>query len=248
MELERLITQVIDKKNPNDKNYAVSTADFQILLKNLPKAKVDLILTDPPYKISRKTGFQSVGKKSVKRFAVSMDFGEWDHEEIDLNILAKESYRVLREGGTIICFYDLWKITHVEEAFRKAGFKMLRLIVWEKTNPVPLNSKRNYLTNSREVAVLAVKGGKPTFHGEYDNGVYSMPIHREKRYHPTQKPIKLLEALVKKHSNSGDLIVDPFMGSGTTALAALKLRRLFIGSDINSKYVKTAEKLIKDLD
>lgn len=217
---------------------------FEKLLKSV--SSVDLILTDPPYSISRKTGFKSVGKNSVERFAVSMDFGKWDHQEIPLKSFANLSYKALREGGTIICFYDLWKIGKVEEAFKNAGFKMIRLIIWEKTNPVPLNSKRNYLSNSREVAILGVKGGKPTFNSEYDNGVYSMPIHREKRIHPTQKPLKLMEALIKKHSKPKDLVVDCFSGSGTTALAAYKLKRKFIGGDKDCSYIKKAKRRLKN--
>ena len=226
-------------------SYTLKTIDYQKLLSSISENSVDLILTDPPYTISRKTGFQSIGKNGIERFAVSMDFGKWDHKEIDLNILAKESFNALKEGGTIIVFYDLWKITKVYEAFKEAGFKMIRLIIWEKTNPVPLNSTRNYLSNSREVAVLGVKGGKPTFNGKYHNGVYPMPIHREKRFHPTQKPIKLMEALIETHSNPKDLIVDPFMGAGTTGLAAIKLKRKFIGGDIDNKYKVIARRLLE---
>ena len=108
----------------------------------------------------------------IKRFAVSMDFGEWDKEPIDLYELAEYSYRALKDHGAVIIFYDLWKITKLHRALTAAGFVQLRLIVWEKTNPVPLNSKRNYLTNSREIAVLGVKKGKPTFNSEYDSGLY----------------------------------------------------------------------------
>ncbi len=224
----------------------METADFKDLLNSVLPETADLILTDPPYSISKTTGFKNLGKNSVERLAVSMDFGKWDHQEINLNDFAKLSYQALRLGGTLICFYDLWKITKVQSAFIKAGFKMIRLIIWEKTNPVPLNSKSTYLSNAREVAVLGIKGGKPTFNSKYDNGVYSFPIHREKRIHPTQKPLKLMEALIAKHSKPNDLIIDPFLGSGTTALAALKLNRCFIGGDKNPKYIKKAKKRMID--
>ena len=91
----------------------------------------------------------------------------------------------------------LWKISHLYEALTDAGFKMLRLIVWNKTNPVPLNSRRTYLSGSREMAVVGVKGGNPTFHSVYDGGDYEdiieimnalSHVHSGKRIHPTQKP------------------------------------------------------------
>ena len=224
----------------------IQTADFQDFLQQLPENSVDLILTDPPYIISRSTGFKTLGQKSVERLAVSMDFGEWDHAPVDLNVLCQQGYRVLRKGGTIAVFYDLWKITPLAEALTRADFKQLRFVEWLKLNPVPLNSRSNYLSNSREIAVLGVKGGKPTFHSTYDNGVYRFPIHREKRYHPTQKPLKLIKALIEKHSNPNDLIVDPFLGSGTTAIAAIQTGRRFSGCDINAKYVKVAQQRIQD--
>ena len=127
-----------------------------------------------------------------------------------------------------------------------AGFVQIRLIIWQKTNPVPLNSKRNYLTNSREVAVLGVKGGKPTFNSEYDNGVYEYAIpNNGTRYHPTQKPLGLFRELILKHSNPGDLILDPFLGSGTTAVAADMEGRQFAGCDKDGEYVAIAQRRIQ---
>ena len=224
------------------KFFSVQCADYRSFLDTLSPGAVDLILTDPPYAISRKTGFKSLGRRSVKRFAVSMDFGEWDHAEIDLDALAVKSFRALRKGGAAIIFYDLWKLERLRHALEAAGFAMIRLIVWEKTNPVPLNSKRTYLSNSREIAVVGVKGGKPTFNDEYHNGVYRYPIprHNGSRIHPTQKPDSLFEELIKVHSNPGDLVVDPFLGGGTTAVAALALGRHFAGCDIDEKYVELA--------
>ena len=215
--------------------------DYRDFLKELPESTVDLVLTDPPYTISRETGFAQV-KNGVKRFAVSMNFGEWDHQQIDLDVLACETYRVLRRGGTAIVWYDVWKIGDLHNAFAYAGFKMLRLIVWNKANPVPINSRRTYLSNSREMAVVGVKVGSPTFNSVYDSGDYSYPIprHGGQRIHPTQKPLDLFQELVRKHSNPGDLVVDPFLGSGTTAVAALQEARIFKGCDIDEKYVQLA--------
>lgn len=216
----------------------IEVADYRDFMLSFPEGSVDLILTDPPYTISKKTGFASV-VNGVKRFAVSMDFGAWDHAQIDLTDMAQVFYRALRQSGTAIVWYDLWKIGELKEAMEKAGFKMLRQIIWQKTNPVPLNMKSTYLSNSREMAVAGVKGGKPTFNSEYDPGVYELPIprHNGHRQHPTQKPEPIFSELVRKHSNPGDLVVDPFLGSGTTAMAAIKNARSFAGCDIDDRYV-----------
>jgi DNA modification methylase len=87
------------------------------------------------------------------------------------------------------------------------------------------------------MALTAVKVGSSTFNSSYDNGIYEFPISGGKdRFHPTQKSLPLFEELVKKHSKEGDLILDCFSGSGTTAIAALKNNRKFIGCEIDEEY------------
>lgn len=218
------------------------TDDYRNFLSQLNN--VDLILTDPPYAISKDSGFAH--GKLDKLACYKTDFGSWDHDEIDLDALALQSYSALRTGGTIIVFYDYWKITNVKDALSNAGFKMLRLIEWAKTNPVPVNSKRFYLSNSREVAIAAVKCGKPTFNAEYHSGRYFYPIprHNGNRIHPTQKSDDLFEELILIHTRKGDLVADPFLGGGTTAIAAENTNRRWVGCDIDEAYVlKVKERL-----
>jgi DNA modification methylase len=207
---------------------------------------VDLILTDPPYEISRPTGFiASKGEKTIERFKMSYEFGEWDERSTNLAPFVAEFHRILRPGGTMIMFYDLWKITVLSEIMKTAKFKQLRFLEWVKTNPVPINSKLNYLTNSREIALSGVKRSKPTFNSKYDNGIYRHPIyHGKDRFHPTQKSLPLFEELVEKHSSEGHLVLDCFAGSATTALAARNTGRNFIGCEMNEEYYnKSKERL-----
>jgi DNA modification methylase len=141
----------------------------------------------------------------------------------------------------MICFYDLWKITTLKEYFEAAKFKQIRFVEWVKTNPVPINSKTNYLTNAREIAVVGVKNSRPTFHSEYDNGIYRYPIcHDKGRFHPTQKPVALLEDLIRKHSNAGDLVLDCFAGSASAAVAAYNTGRDFTGCELSKEYFEKA--------
>lgn len=214
------------------------------LLPRIQSNSVDLILIDPPYEISRPTNFQSGEEtgRDTDRFRISMDFGEWDKNFTGLEVVIKEGYRILRQGGTMICFYDLWKIETLKNLYDNNKFKQVRFIEWLKTNPVPINSKINYLTNSREVAVSAIKVSKPTFHSSYDNGLYSYPICQDKgRFHPTQKPLAFMEELIKKHSNEDDTVLDCFAGSCTTGLAAINTGRNFIGCEIDKEYFTKAQ-------
>lgn len=141
-----------------DKIYQVDCLDG---MSKIDDKSVSLILTDPPYEISRDSNYAKSAPigKDTDRFRISIDFGDWDKQEaFDIGSMIKESYRCLKDGGYIVCFYDLWKIGVVKDAMIKVGFKQIRFIEWIKTNPVPINSKTNYLTNAREVAVCGVKG------------------------------------------------------------------------------------------
>ena len=182
-----------------------------------------------------KENFLKYGSIYGTKYAVKTDYGEWDSEFTmeELDEFIAEFYRVLRPGGTCIIFFDIWKISYLKESLESHKFKQLRFIEWVKTNPQPLNSSRNYLTNCREIALLAVKGGSPTFNSKYDNAVYFHPLQGGKfRIMPTQKSTKLCEELIEKHSNPGDLVLDPFMGSGTTAVAAYNVGRNAIGCEM----------------
>jgi len=172
-------------------------------------------------------------------YSVKTDYGDWD-KDFSLEILDKfieKFYKKLRKGGSLIIFFDLWKITPLKDLLEKHKFSGLRMIEWVKNNPQPLNSGRNYLTNAREIALTAVKGGKPTFNSKYDKGLYHYPLQPNKhRFHPTQKNLKMIEELVEKHSHPNDLVVDTFLGSGTTAIACKHKYRRFIGSEISKEY------------
>jgi site-specific DNA-methyltransferase (adenine-specific) len=174
-----------------------------------------------------------------KKYAVTTDYGEWDAQFTieSLNEFVSEFYRVLRKGGSAIIFFDLWKITNLKEVLEDNKFKQIRLIEWIKTNPQPLNSSRNYLTNCREIALMGVKGGSPTFNSKYDNAIYNYPLQGGKdRFHPTQKSLALFQDLIEKHSNPGDLIVDTFSGSGTTAVASKRTERRFLGCEVDKTF------------
>jgi site-specific DNA-methyltransferase (adenine-specific) len=186
-----------------------------------------------------KDNYLKYGSIYGKKYAVVTDYGDWDNN-FTMEILTKfitHYYRVLKNGGTLIIFFDIWKITPLKEIMEKTGFKQIRFIEWIKTNPQPLNSSTNYLTNCREIALLGIKKSKPTFNSKYDNAIYRFPLQGGKnRFHPTQKSLLLFEELIKKHSNEGDTVLDTFLGSGTTAVAAKNNNRKYKGCEISKEY------------
>ena len=270
---------------------SVQCTDGFTLLEKIENKSVNLILTDPPYIVSRDSGmdkhynqvkeneeknikfikseeewktfksekgidddsnkdnYMRYGSIYGKKYAVKTQFGDWDNDFTieTLDNFIKEYYKKLKPGGTLIMFFDIWKITTLKELFEKHKFKQLRFIEWIKTNPQPRNSKVNYLTNCREIALVGVKGGKPTFNSEYDNGIYKYPLQGGKnRFHPTQKSLALFEDLIKKHSNEGDMIMDTFLGSGTTAIACKNTNRKFVGCEVLQEYYEKIMMLLED--
>lgn len=259
----------------------IKNAEGLKFMETIPNNSIDLILTDPPYIISRDSGmnahynnvksneenniefvkteeewevykgengitddknkekYMKYGTIYGKKYCVKTDYGEWD-SEFTMDVLekfVKEYYNKLRNGGTLIIFFDLWKITPLKELLEKHKFKQIRMIEWIKTNPQPLNSSVNYLTNCREIALVAIKGSKPTFNSKYDNGIYMFPLQGGKnRFHPTQKSVALFEELIRKHSNAGGIVLDTFLGGGTTAIACKTTGRKFIGCEISKEY------------
>ncbi len=220
------------------------------ILRKISDKSIDLILTDPPYIISRKSNFTHATERIDpvvvgKFYKHSIDFGDWDKEELNVDELFTEFYRILKPGGTIIWFYDIWKIGEIKEIAESIGFKQPRICQWVKNNPVPVNSKHNYLSNAIEFFVSFVKKEKPTFNSQYDNGIYNFPIYHSKdRFHPTQKPTDLFKELIKKHTDENMIVLDPFSGSSTTAIAAIELNRQWIMVEKNIEYYdKSIERL-----
>jgi DNA modification methylase len=228
--------------------------DCIVELSKIKSNSVDLILIDPPYLISRDSNFKNYSENTSKELVskygnISIDFGDWDKEELNWDILLKEYYRILRKGGTLLTFYDIWKANEIKESADKYKFKQKRVSCWTKTNPVPINSKVNYLSNANEYFFSFVKGGKPTFNSKYDNGLYSYPIcHGKERYkHPTQKPLRLIKDLIEKHSNPGDLVLDTFAGTGTTAHACILSDRKYIMIEKDEEYFKIIEERLNNI-
>ncbi len=184
------------------------------------------------------------------KYNISIDFGEWDKEEIDWQTLFFEYNRILKKGGTLIIFYDVWKSSEIKQIAENFKLKQPRVCSWVKTNPVPINSKINYLSNSTEFFFTFVKGSKPTFNSEYDNGIYYFPIcHGKERYnHPTQKPLNLIKTLVEKHSNPGDVVLDSFAGTGTTGHACQILDRNYILIEKDVEYFEIIKQRLNKIE
>jgi site-specific DNA-methyltransferase (adenine-specific) len=228
----------------------------------LPPESIDLIFADPPY-------FLSNGGMTCKSGRmVSVHKGDWDVSRgVDQNHEFTRSWlmackRLLKPNGTIFVSGTRHVIFSVGFAMQQLGFKMLNDIVWYKVTPPP-NLSCRYFVHSTETILWAGRDAKTKHHFAYDemrdeNGGKQMqslwqiqpPFKAEKRFgkHPTQKPLALLERIVRAASAEDSVVLDPFSGSGTTGIAAARLSRRYLGIELDSEHLDLAIKRHRDLD
>jgi len=210
---------------------------------------VRLVLTDPPYLIAHigPTG------KAYEHFDTEESF------TMDtLGKFVKEWYRVLQPGGTLICWFDVFKFESLKQQTAAAGFgNRVRTITWMKDGGNQVEVKLTYV-GWTEWALVVSKG--PTkeivFNNEDDDGkaiahrgyFASRTPRGKERFHPTQRPVDLMEELIKLHSNVGDTVLDSFSGSGAVGVASLLTDRNFIGAELNKEYFDQAQQRMLDMD
>jgi len=223
-------------------------------LKKLPDDAVDLIFTDPPYYQHRAQNV--TGLKNHKDVVTEFEFDAYNTEAEYLEFLEAvlvECYRVAKPGaaGYFFCGDDF--VSYINKMVAKVGFQFRKVIHWHKTNPFPAIHTRKMYANSMELMVHFSKGSPKTWNHKHVNEMHNFietPIcmGKERRKHKTQKPLKVCVPYLEISSNEGDLVLDPFMGSGTTAVAAAMLNRQFVGFEINPDYLAIANERLQELD
>ena len=230
------------------KNGILYCGDCLEIMKKFPEESIDLILTDPPYQISKKHNFDKMKDRKKKRTGTF--FGNWDYFNIKI---WKFVTKLISKNGSIVSFMAFEQYGEFFKILTSCGFDIKDKIIWEKTNPFPRNRDRRYVPNIELIVWCVRKGAKWTFNrqnSKYESCVLKFPSEsgaRFKRFHPTQKPLELLEYLVKTYSNEGDLVLDFTCGSGTTLVACEKLNRRWIGIEINPDYCKIAKERIENV-
>lgn len=234
----------LDDEN-NTKNSILNTIHNEDCKKGfnwIADNSVDLLIADPPYGISRHLNCK--GKRLGSTAKLNFEFGKWDI--IDGDVTDWCNYALKKVKGWVIIFCAKRDIGAYWSHLEENEFKAIDSIVWQKPDPLPLNGKTKFL-NAWESAVVG-KRSSSFFGGYCTHNIFKYQAPKGKdRIHPTQKPLKLIEELIELTTKKDDVVLDPFMGSGTTALACKKLNRNFIGFEIDKKYIKLARKRIGDL-
>lgn len=215
-------------------------------MRNIPNKSIDLILTDPPYNIAK----YSTGNISLPgRSDVNNDLGEWDLNEINPKDFVDEFKRILKVDGNIFIFTSYNLIGKWHEAF-DPEFDTFQYFIWHKSNPMPKIYKNGFLNSCEMIICLWNKKHKWNFSTQNEmHNHFECPICMGKerlKYpkHPSQKPIKLLKHLIKIASREGDIVFDPFMGVGSTGVAAIQLNRKFVGCEIDKVFFDAAKNRI----
>lgn len=209
------------------------------VMQTIPDKSVDLCLTDPPYNIARNNNFSTMGRAGI-------DFGEWD-KGFDLFSYIDQVSRILKKDGSFVVFNAWRNLGAIADYAETQGFETKDMVRLEKSNPMPRNRDRRYITDYECAIWFVKKGAKWTFNrqdGKYQRPKFVASI--ESGLHPTQKNLNLMENLLKIHSNQGDMVIDPFMGSGTTGVACKNLGRKFIGIEQDANYFEIAKKRINE--
>ncbi|AER19492.1 DNA methylase [Streptococcus phage phiD12] len=231
--------------------------DCSNAMKNINSGSVDLILTDPPYNLGvfMKNRDTNLHKMRDNFFgAAGWDDMEYDDWIESMDSFFNESSRIMKKGGSMIMFMSLIKIETIIQLATKHGFYYKTTGIWHKTNPMPRNMNLHFVNSTEAWLYFTYRTRTGTFNNEgklfHDFIETSLVTKNEKIFgkHPTQKPIQLISHFVELLSNSGDLIVDPFMGSGTTGVVAKSLGRNFIGIELSEEYFDISSKRIEELD
>ena len=242
-------------------NFKLLYGDSLKLLKKIEPKSVDMIFADPPYFLSGDGITCSAGK------IVSVKKGAWD-EKVAISEKHKFNRKwirlckeVLKDNGTIWISGTMHNIYSIGMALEEEGFKIINNITWRKLNPPPNISCRAFVHSTETIlwAKKDLKNAKHKFNydvmkkingGKQMKDVWETSLTKpsEKKYgkHPTQKPIELLEKIILASTDEGDLILDPFNGSGTTGIVASRLNRKYIGIEKEKEYLDLTIRRLTD--
>ena len=243
----------------NFKNKIIN-GDCLVELKKIPDRTFDLVFADPPYNLQLKNKLTRPDSSEVNAVDDKWDqFESFEkYDEFTISWL-KECKRILKKNGALWVIGSYHNIFRLGTAIQNLGFWILNDVVWNKNNPMP-NFRGTRFTNAHETLIWASKNQKSKYTFNYQSlkclnddlqmrSNWNLPIcsggerlkKNGKKVHSTQKPESLLHRILLASSNRGDYILDPFLGSGTTAVVAKKLGRICFGIEKENKYFNAAK-------
>ena len=235
-------------KDPNWKK-CLLCGNSKDIIKRIPDNSIDFILTDPPYNI----GKHSTGNIPLPgRTAMNNDVADWDWVDFNPEEWVDDFIRILKPTGNLFIFTSYNQIGRWYNCLDHK-FDTTNFMVWHKTNPAPKIFKAGFLNSCEMIFTCWNKKHTWNFisqaemHNFLESPICMRPERLSNPKHPAQKPVSILKKMIEIASNKGDIIFDPFMGVGSTGVAALNLERRFIGVEIDNNYFQAAKKRIENL-
>lgn len=223
----------------------VICGDCLEVMKKLPDKCVDLVLTDPPYLVTSRGSAGNSGGMLQKE--INKKGLVFEHNNVVISDYAKQFYRLLKNDTHCYVMTNHTNLIEMLNTFTDIGFRFTKSLIWDKGNKI----MGQYYMSQFEYILFFGKGkGKKINHcGTSDIiSIYNSKTKNEgQNIHDTEKPKRLMEILIDNSSQINDTILDPFLGSGTTAVACKQLNRNFIGIEISPEYCKIAEQRLKNL-
>ena len=219
------------------------------IMKDIPDKSIDLVVTDCPYHIvgggctniprkdepsgifNRRNTFTQKNAKSGKLF---------DENDIEFKDWLPEVYRVLKDNTHAYIFINARNLKELQQAAEDVGFKFQNIIIWNKGNSTP----NRYYLNAYEMILMLRKGGAKNINNMGTKNIINIKNIRGKKTHPTEKPIELNKIFIENSSYENEIILDPFMGTGSCGIACKELNRNFIGIELDDKYFEIAKERI----
>lgn len=233
----------------------IYNADCLDVLSQIENQSIDLVVTDCPYKIvsggaTKNRDNTAVGGILGKHRGVSNNLNieetrkgkMFKHNDILFKDWLPEIYRVLKPNTHCYIMINARNVKELQTECEKVGFQFQNLLIWEKGNVTP----NKFYMNAYEMILMLKKGKARKINNMGYSNILKVPNVKGQRNHPTEKPIELMKILIENSSNIGDVVLDPFMGSGSTGVACKDLQRDFIGIEIDKTYFDVAERRLAD--
>ena len=216
------------------KNIELWYGDCLGLMKDIPDGSIDLVVTDPPYKTTSRGS--SGGTGGILKEEINKRGKVFKHNDIEFNEWLPELYRVLKDTGHAYIMSNNKNLKNMLMEIENVGFNIYKTLIWAKNSPIT----NMYYMDSHEYIIFCRKGKAKRINNCGTKSVLNVDNPRNK-VHPTEKPVELMEVLITNSSQEGELVFDPFMGSGTTGVACLNTNRNFIGIELDEHYFNIAK-------
>jgi len=225
----------------------IEQGDCLELMKNIPDKSIDLIVTDPPYKVTSRGNAGTMGGMVTKE--INLKGRVFTHNDIHCSEYAPEFYRVLKEQTHLYVMTNHINLYEMLTEFKNVGFHFIKCLIWDKGNKICCP----YYMSQFEYILFFRKGKAKRINDCGTSDILGVPNKKTKNehgqnIHDTEKPVELMEKLIRNSSNEGDIILDPFLGSGTTAVAAINTDRHYIGFELDETYYDIACKRLDEVE